>query len=85
MTLPKDSLQFSTPHLNVLTGCILLGRVKLLVTKVPFFFTLAGLVSELVAWLSVDSVVSLLLSSLLFAGFPCGEGVRAGVGGGESD
>ena len=59
LTALKTWLHFSTPHLNDLVGRILLGSTKLFVTKVPFFSFFAGTLSEVVVWLSVDSVVSL--------------------------
>ena len=52
--------------------------MKLFVIKVPFFSLFTGTVSELVAWLSVDSVVSKSPS----VGSACGIGAGAEVGAG---
>ena len=80
LTVPNTWLQFSTPHLKDLTGRTLLGKVKLFVIKVPFFSLFTGAVSELVAWLSVDSVVSLFVTNSPSVGSACGIGAGAGVG-----
>ena len=56
--------------------------MKLFVIKVPFSSLFMGTVSELVAWLSVDSVVSLFVSISLPVGSACGVGAGAGVGAG---
>ena len=56
--------------------------MKLFVTKVPFFSLFASAVSEFVAWLSVDSVVSLFATKSLSVGSACGIGAGAGAGAG---
>ena len=68
--------------MNYLTGHILLGKAKLFVIKVPFFSLFTGTVSELVAWLSVDSVVLLFVSNSPSVRSACGVGAGAGFGAG---
>ena len=65
-----------------LTCRTLLGKVKLFVIKVPFFSLFVSTVSELVAWLSVDSVVLLFVSKSPSVGSACRVGAGAGVGAG---
>ena len=68
--------------LNDLARRTLLGNTKLFVTKVPFFSLLAGAVSELVVWLSVESVVPLFSTKSSTVGSDCGVGAGAGIGAG---
>ena len=79
LTALKVSLHFSTPHLNVLVGHILLGSAKFFVTKVPFLSFVAGAPFELVVWLSVDSVVSLFSVESSPVQSNCGVCAAAGI------
>ena len=79
LTALKVWLHFSTPHLNVLVGCILLGTAKFFVTKVPFFSFFAGALSGVVIWLSVDSVVSLFSIESSSVQSNCGVCAGAGI------
>ena len=65
-----------------LTGHTLLGNAKFFVTKVPFFFLLAGALSEFVVWLSVESVVFLFAIESSSVGSDCGIRAGAGIGAG---
>ena len=65
-----------------LTGRTLLGNAKFFVTKIPFFSLLAGTLSELVVWLSVESVVFLFAIESSSVGSDCGIGAVAGIGAG---
>ena len=58
------------------------GQCEAFVTKVPFFSLFASAVSELVAWLSVDSVVSLFATKSPSVGSAYGISAGAGAGAG---
>ena len=63
-----------------LTGHTLLGNAKFFVAKVPFFSLLTGALSELVVWLSVESVVFLFAIESSSVGSDCGICAGAGIG-----